>query len=173
MHVAHTGQSPSLWTSIVPLVIVIGIVVWRNLRPQKISLTRLFLTPVLFVFIIWITVWGNQFISAASPLTIGLAIVIGVLLGIPVGLLRGKHTNVRSSERRGVMVLDASWQTMAIYLSAFGIRYLARLAFPPTSSVGSAIGDGALAFAGATIVAAYYVIYTKFKALEAQPVADA
>lgn len=172
MH-AHSGQTPSLWTSILPLVIVIGVVVWRNLRSQKISLARLFLTPVLFVVIIGITVWGNGFIAVSSPLTIAIALLIGIALGIPVGLLRGRHTTVRPSDRPRVMILDASWQTMAIYLGAFGIRYLARLAFPLTSPLGSAIGDGALAFAGATIIAAYYVIYRKFKALEAQPAAAA
>ena len=129
----------------------------------------MFLTPVLFVVIVATVVWGNQFTSAASPFAISIALVLGALLGIPVGLLRGKHTNVRPSERRHVMILDASWQTMAIYLAAFGVRYVARMAFPPTSSTGSAIGDGAMAFAGATIVAAYVVIYTKFRALDVQP----
>lgn len=163
----HTAPAPSFWTSILPLVFVVAIVAWRNLRPQKISLARLFLTPVLFVLIVGMVVWGNQFISAASPVTIAVSLALGVVLGIPVGLLRGKHTTVRPSERPHVMILDASWQTMAIYLGAFGVRYLARLVFPPTSALGSAIGDGALAFAGATIIVAYYVIYTKFKALDA------
>lgn len=169
MYVAHHAHAPSFWTSILPLIVVVGILVWRNLRPQKMSLVRLFLTPLLFVVIVAMAVWGNQFTSAALPLAIAIALIVGALLGIPVGWLRGKHTAVRPSERRHVMILDASWQTMAIYLAAFGIRYLARAAFPPTSSLGSAIGDGAMAFAGSTIVVAYYIIYRKFKALDIQP----
>lgn len=169
MHIAHNAHAPSFWTSILPLILVVGIVVWRNLRPQKVSLARLFLTPVLFVLIVAMVVWGNQFTSAAAPGAIAVAIIVGVLVGIPVGLLRGKHTTVRPTERHHVMILDASWQTMAIYLAAFGVRYLARAAFPPTSSIGSAIGDGAMAFAGSTIVVAYSVIYSKFKALDVRP----
>ena len=51
---------------------------------------------------------------------------LGGLAGIPFGMLRGMHTDVRPTERRGVMYLGSSWVTLAIFIVAFGLRYAVR-----------------------------------------------
>ncbi|HEY8312859.1 MAG TPA: hypothetical protein VIG51_01680 [Candidatus Baltobacteraceae bacterium] len=161
-----SAGSPQYGANAVILVIVVAMLVWRNLRPQKISVGRLFVTPILLAIVVVFSIYGTQSVFPIPPWQIAIALIVGVLAGIPVGLLRGHHSRVRATERRNVMLLDASWQTMAIYLGAFLVRYLLRLAFPPFSPAGAAIGDGVLAFAAAMLIVSYYAIYTKYKALE-------
>ncbi|HEY8298417.1 MAG TPA: hypothetical protein VIG32_10385 [Candidatus Baltobacteraceae bacterium] len=154
------------WNTVVVIVIAVALLVWRNLRPQKISVTRLFVTPVLLAVVVAYTVFIYQSLAPAPVWEVVAALVVGALAGVPMGLLRGKHSNVRATDRANVMILEASWQTFAIYAGAFVVRYLLRVLFPPFSPAGTAIGDGVLAFAAAMILVSYYAIYMKYRALE-------
>lgn len=137
---------------------------YRMIRPQKISVTRMWIAPI---FLCGMTAWviyANQtFLNPAPPLEIAAALVIGAILGIPFGVLRGMHTDVRPTERRGVMYLGSSWATLLIFLAAFGLRYGVRELMPQHGSLSSALGDGLLAFAIAFLVASYVVIFRKYE----------
>ncbi|MEO6835878.1 MAG: hypothetical protein ABI231_08230, partial [Candidatus Tumulicola sp.] len=87
----------------------------------------------------------------------------GAILGIPLGILRGMHTDVRPTDRPGVMYLGSSWVTITIFIAAFGLRSVIRLMMPQRGSLSSAIGDGLLAFAIAFIVASYAIIFRKYQ----------
>jgi hypothetical protein len=112
-----------------------------------------------------LTVWVisiNEAVNPAAPPLIAAGLAIGAGAGIPFGLLRGKHTDVRPTERPGVMYLGSSWVTIAIFLGAFGLRYAVRLMMPQRGELASIVGDGCLAFVIAFIVTSYMAIYRKY-----------
>jgi hypothetical protein len=110
-------------------------------------------------------IYANGVINPAPPLEIALGLLVGVVVGIPFGILRGMHTDVRPTDRPGVMYLGSSWVTLVIFAAAFGLRYAVRALMPQHGSLTATIGDGALAFAIAFIAAAYFVIFRKYEEL--------
>jgi hypothetical protein len=148
---------------------VVALLAWRLLRPQKISVTRMWITPIILCALTGWVIYANQLLNPAPPLEIALGLIVGALAGIPFGILRGMHTEVRPTERRGVMYLGSSWVTLIIFAGAFGLRYAIRLVMPQHGSLSATIGDGLLAFAIAFIGASYVVIYRKYEQLTTGP----
>jgi hypothetical protein len=146
---------------------VVAILAVRLLRPQKISVTRMWVTPiVLSALTVWV-IYANQRLNPAPPLEIALGLIVGALAGIPFGVLRGMHTDVRPTERRGVMYLGSSWVTLVIFAAAFGLRYGIRSFMPQHGSLSATIGDALLAFAIAFLCVSYVVIFRTYKQLTA------
>jgi len=137
------------------------------IRPQKITLTRMWLTPLVFCLLMGWVIYANQMLNPAPPLEIVLALVLGGICGVPFGILRGMHTDVRPTDRRGVMYLGSSWITLLIFVVAFGLRFAIRQVTPLRGALSGAIGDALLAFAIAFIVASYVVIFRKYQRLTA------
>jgi hypothetical protein len=110
-------------------------------------------------------IYANDVINPAAPLEIAVGLVVGAAIGVPFGILRGTHTDVRPTDRRGVMYLGSSWVTLAIFAVAFALRYIVRMLMPQHGSLTGTIGDGLLAFAIAFLVASYVVILRKYESL--------
>jgi Protein of unknown function (DUF1453) len=147
---------------------VVAVLAFRLVRPQKISVTRMWVAPILLAGLTAWAIYANDIINPASPVEIGLGLFIGALCGIPFGILRGLHTDVRPTERRGVMYLGSSWMTLLIFIAAFCLRYAVREFMPQHGSLSATIGDGLLAFAITFIVASYIVIFRKYEELAAK-----
>jgi len=167
------GAAP-LGMTVVIYAVIAALLIWRNSRPQRITVTRLWVAPIFLVLITALSIWGSassaQILGIAPPPAweVAVALLIGALAGIPLGVLRGRHTNVRATDRAGTMYLDASWVTLAIWLGAFILRAVIRSVVGYRSAAGAIVGDALLTFAVAAVIASYYVIYDKYKALEVQ-----
>jgi hypothetical protein len=135
------------------------------IRPQRISVTRMWITPILLCALTAWAIYANELLNPAPPQEIALGLFVGAVAGIPFGILRGMHTDVRPTDRRGVMHLGSSWVTVAIFVAAFGLRYAARMAMPQRGSLAATIGDALLAFAIAFIATSYLVIFRKYERL--------
>jgi hypothetical protein len=149
---------------LLPLLIVIVLLAIRLIRPQRISVTRMWITPIVLCFLTAWVIYVNETINPAPPLEIALGLILGALAGIPFGILRGIHTDVRPTDRPGVMYLGSSWITVVIFAAAFGLRYAVRLLMPQHGSLSGTIGDGLLAFAIAFIITSYLMIFRKYEA---------
>lgn len=145
---------------------------YRMIRPQKISVTRMWITPIFLCALTGWAIYANDLLNPAPLLEIAAGLAIGAIVGIPFGILRGMHTDVRPTERRGVMYLGSSWVTLAIFIGAFGLRYGVRELMPQRGSLSATLGDGLLAFAIAFIVASYVVILRKYERLVPKAAAD-
>jgi hypothetical protein len=152
------------FVALVALIIVILIV--RNVRPQKMNLTRLWLAPLVFVVITANVVFGSLEARVSAPLVIA-ATVLGAALGTPLGLLRGRTTNVRKTKNPKVLIVEPSVLTLLLWVTALAVRSGLHLLFRGADTAALAAGDGFLACAAASVVASRYVVYTKFKALHA------
>jgi hypothetical protein len=149
---------------LIGLIIVILIV--RNVRPQKMNVTRLWLAPLVFVVITANVIFGSLEARVSAPLVVG-ATLLGAALGTPLGLLRGRSTNVRKTKDPKVLIVEPSVVTLLIWVGALGLRFGLRHLFGGAGATALAAGDGLLVFAVASVVASRYVVYTKFKALHA------
>ena len=125
----------------------------------------MWIAPILLCALTAWAIYANQLLNPAPPLEIALGLILGAVAGIPFGILRGMHTDVRPTDRRGVMYLGSSWITVAIFAGAFVLRYGARMLMPHRGSLAATIGDALLAFAIAFIATSYFVIFRKYERL--------
>lgn len=125
----------------------------------------MWIAPIVLCALTAWAIYANNFLNPAPPVEIAVGLVIGALLGLPFGILRGMHTDVRPTEKRGVMYLGSSWVTLAIFAVAFGLRYSIRMLMPHRGSLSATIGDSLLAFAITFIASSYYVIFRKYESL--------
>ena len=146
--------------------IIVAIVLFRASRAQRISVTRMWISGALLMLIAAALVFGSVEHFGTPLWEIAASAVLGLVAGVPLGLLRGHHTTVSATERHGVMQMGASWQTAVIYVAAFAARFAIRSVLPPTSALGNVVGDGLLFFAIGIIGATYYAVYQKYEALD-------
>ncbi|MGZ3496154.1 MAG: hypothetical protein ACXWNK_04215 [Vulcanimicrobiaceae bacterium] len=159
-----TAQPPFMETVAI-YVVIAAILVWRNSRPQRMSVTRLWVAPIVFLLISALSIYGSQLTEPLAPWRLAVALVAGALLGLPLGWARGHHSNVRLTDRPGVMYVDPSLVVMLLWLGAFIVRAGLRYIFRGAGESVAMLGDALLAFAIGALVTSYYFIYAKYKAL--------
>jgi hypothetical protein len=147
-------------------VIILALVLYRSSRPQRTTVTRMWIYAGILMVLGALLLYESMVLFHPPLWQIIAAIVLGLAAGIPLGLLRGHHTQVSATDRHGVMQLGPSWQTALIYVAAFGARFAIRAASPPTSAIGNIVSDGLLFFAIGIIGATYYAVYQKYEALD-------
>ncbi|HXM08081.1 MAG TPA: hypothetical protein VN936_11475, partial [Candidatus Acidoferrum sp.] len=135
----------------------------RLSRPQRLTITRMWVQPLILVFITVFVIYSTERLEPSPVWEIAVALIVGALAGLPFGILRGIHTDVRPTDRPGVMYLGSSWITIVIFVVAFGLRSVVRFVMPHRGSLSGAVGDGLLAFAISFIVASYVVIARKYR----------
>lgn len=175
MQASH--QPPFTLTAII-YVAAIALVVWRMARPQRMSVLRLWTMPVVLLgltaFSIWASVYSAALLGQSPPpdWQLGGVVLIGAALGIPLGFLRGRHSEVKPTGRRGVMYVHSSPLIIGIWIAAFVLRAVLRAYLPHAQAAASLGGDGLLAFAMAALITSYYAIYKKYQtALQQAPAA--
>lgn len=154
--------------------VVIALFVWRMSRPQRTTVFGLWFRPILLVVLTGFVVWSANFAQIATgqippPVwEIAAVLVIGAALGIPLGVLRGRHSEVKPTDRPGVMYVHSSRVIIIVWIAALLARALLRYLLPGAQSGASIWGDGLLAFAVAALITSCFMIYTKYRELTAQ-----
>lgn len=140
-------------------------------KPQRLSVTRMWVGPLILCALSAWVIYANAQIYPTPPAEIAAALILGAAAGLPFGILRGLHTDVRPTDRPGVMYLGSSWITLTIFIAAYALRYVVRLLMPHRGNLTGTIGDGLLAFAIVFIAASYFVIFRKYEELAHKPAA--
>jgi hypothetical protein len=159
----QSGAATPPWVQFIPLIIVVALLLVRFIRPQRISVTRMWIQPIILAALTAWVIYANEYLNPAPGWEIAAGLIIGGIVGIPFGILRGWHTDVRPTDKPGVMYLGSSWITIVIFVAAFGLRSVVRMLIPQHGSLTSAVGDGLLAFAITFIVTSYVVIFRKYE----------
>jgi CcdC-like protein len=165
----HAAQQPPFATTAIIYVIVIALFVWRMARPQRMSVLRLWIMPVFLLAITGFSIYANIYAAAlageAPPADwqIAAVLALGAILGIPLGFLRGRHSEVKPTERPGVMYVHSSPVIILIWLAAFIARAVLRAVLPHAHAGTALGGDGLMAFAMAALITSYYAIYKKYR----------
>jgi hypothetical protein len=162
--VNQSNAAAPLWAQLLPLAVLVALLVLRSVRPQRISVTRMWITPIILCALAAFVVYANQSLRPAPVWQVAVGSIIGLTAGIPFGVLRGRHTDVRPADRPGVMLLGSSWTTIVIYLIAFGGRFAVREMMPHRGAAAAVAGDALLGFAIAFIATSYIVIFRKYEA---------
>jgi ABC-type proline/glycine betaine transport system permease subunit len=152
--------------ALIYILVVGAIVYFRLLRPVRLSAARLWVGPALLVILTAFLVWESVQGHASLPIVAG-AIVLGFVLGFPLGLLRGRHTKVEKTSNPRVLIVQPSIIPLAIWGVAFVVRFGIRYFLPHAGPVAFEASDGALAFAVGSIIGARYVIAQHFRELAA------
>ena len=136
--------------NIIIFIIILALVLYRSSRPQRTSVTRMWIYAGILMAVGVLLLYESVALFHPPFWEIAAAIVLGLAAGVPVGLLRGHHTQVSATDRHGVMQLGPSWQTALIYIAAFGARFAIRAELSPTSTIGNVVGDGLLSLRSAS-----------------------
>jgi len=159
----HYQPSPLTYLIILA---ALALVIFRNMRPQTMNISRLWLMPVILLVLVGVSFWATAIELPRALLWLPVvAIVIGLVIGIPFGILRGRHSKMRAGKKPGTIIVEPSAITLILFFVAFAARYLMRFFVPSAGPIAIAPADGFLAFAIASVVASRYVLYTRFKAL--------
>ena len=158
--------APLSGTSILIWIVVIALILFRASRAQRISVTRMWVQAIILMLIGAFVIYSYELLNPASTWEVVVAIILGIAAGVPIGMLRGRHTQVSATDRHGVMQLGPSWATAGIYIGAFALRALLRYFVQPSSSLGRVVSDTVIVFAIAIIGATYYTVYRKYEALD-------
>lgn len=154
--------------NVITTIAVVALLVWRNSRPQKVTVARFWLAPALLVVITGFMVYSTFAVARDQLALAGVSLVVGALLGIPLGIVRGHHSAVRLTDQPGVFYIDPSLIVMMIWLAAFAVRFGLRFILPNAGTAALAVSDGFVVFAIASVLAARVMIFQKYQALRAQ-----
>jgi hypothetical protein len=151
-------------STLVTLLVLAVIIVVRFMRPIRMRAARLWVSPAILVVLSLVLIGGSA--ERTAPLTLAVAVILGLAFGVPFGLLRGRHTDVRTTEHPGVLLVAPSIVPLIIWLVAYGARFAVRAFLPDAGVSAQAATDGLLAFAVASVIASRYVISQKFLQLQ-------
>lgn len=150
-----------------PIILVVILVIWRNSRPQTMNEVRFWIPVALLVFLTGFMFYGLMRVDP-DAITYGLiASAVGIVLGIPFGIARGHHSQVRLADKQGHFIVDPSLVVLLIWLGAFAARFLVRFFLPTAGAVTLGVSDGLVVFAMTSVVVARVVIFRKYLALKA------
>ncbi|MBV9972166.1 MAG: hypothetical protein JO135_02415, partial [Candidatus Eremiobacteraeota bacterium] len=92
-------QSPLTYLVILT---ALALVIFRNIRPQTMNVSRLWTVPVVLLVLAGVSFWATALETPPSMLWLPiLAVIIGFAIGIPFGILRGRHSKMRAGEKAG------------------------------------------------------------------------
>jgi len=151
-----------------PLILVIGLVIYRNSRPQTMNEVRFWFPVVLVILLTAFMFFGTAEMTPGALMYALSASAAGVILGIPLGIARGHHSQVRLHEKDGHFIVDPSLVVMLIWLGALGARYAVRYFLPHAGNLTAGISDGLVVFAVTSVITSRIVIFRKYLALKAQ-----
>ncbi len=146
--------------------VLMALILYRASRPQRISVTRMWIFAGILILLAGALLYESLVVFHPPLWELAAAVVLGLAAGVPLGFLRGHHTQVTATDRHGVMQLGPNWATALIYVGAFVGRAVIRMVLPPTSVIGNVVGDGLLFFAVGIIGATYLAVYRKYEALD-------
>jgi len=144
----------ALLTEAVIYFFVIALVLRRTLTTQTMRVANLPIFAVVIVVVLGVFI---SRLPASSYSAI--AIAIGVVLGVGLGYLRGRHSVVTAGPRPGTVFVKGSPLLAAIIVVALLARLGARFLFPEGSVVGNALIGGLLAFAALSVGVARMMLY--------------
>lgn len=163
------SQANSATLNVIILIAIAALMVFRNLRPQKMTVSRFWVFPILMMLLTAFVLWTSIEQSPGSVWKTVIAALIGLVLAIPFGMARGHHSQVKLAKEPGVFFIQPSVVVMLIWLVAFVVKFGARTYLPQAGAVGIAATDGFLFFAIVSVVVSRYVIFRKYEVLAAAP----
>lgn len=153
--------------------LALGFALWRNLRPQRLQISRLWILPAMLVVLGVFAVAGSFYTqgagaAAAPAATLGatlIAVIAGIAGGFAFGRFRGAQTDVRLHESGGAIVVQQSPLALGVFFAAFIAKFAVRQFLPNAGPVFIASSDAFLLFAITSVIVMRWHLYQKYKQL--------
>lgn len=147
-------SSSQTLTQAVIYLVIIALFLRRTLTTQTMRVVALPVIGILYVAIAAFAIFYTPKSSAEW-----IAIPVGVVLGVVLGYLRGRHSTVTPGPRPGTIRVKASPVLAAIVILALILRLGVRTLLPTLGDATFAISDGAIAFAALSVAVARLMLY--------------
>ena len=147
----HSAAQPPIATTALIYVVVIALFVWRMMRPARVSAARIWSRPIILVVITIAVIWAEQYASPSPVWQVAAVTLAGALAGVPLGIVRGRHSEVRGTERPGVYYVHSSPLVVVVWLAALLARAAIRYTMPAASHTATIWTFGLLGFATSAI----------------------
>ncbi len=121
----QSAQYP--WISLLLVALIVVRFLMRELRVRRMALSRIWYAPA---FVGAVAVWLAYLTWSQAPYlagTLAIAVVAAVPVGAALGWLVARFTTVQGGAD-GVAIVRGSWTTVVIWLAAFALRYMGRIA---------------------------------------------
>jgi hypothetical protein len=154
-----------------PMLLVVGLVIYRNSRPQTMNEVRFWIPPLLIILLTGFMFFGTVEVTPGAMTYALVASLVGIVLGVPLGIARGHHSQVRLADKQGHFIVDPSLIVLLIWLGAFGARFAIRYFMPGAGDLTTGVSDGLVVFAVASVITARVVIFRKYLNMKAEAAA--
>jgi|GEM_PF-4879198 len=114
--------------SVALTIAVFGLIIYRQMRPRRLSERGLWLIPVIILYFI-IQSWSSFHATSTKLTEIGISAVVSVVFG----LLACRQLKVYASPKTGKAMASGSWTYFLWWLAAFVIKAALSVAFGETS----------------------------------------
>ena len=160
-----SGQPPLGITALV-YVVVIALLVWRMMRPMRVSAARIWSRPIILVVLTAVVIWAEQIASPSPSWQVAAITLAGAIVGVPLGVVRGSHSEVKATERPGVYYVHSSPLVVIVWVVALIGRSVIRYALPQAGHGATIWTFGLLGFATSAIAVSAYLIHQKLVAVQ-------
>lgn len=146
----------------------------RELRERVVSANTLWVRPVLLAAVTVYLVWATATIDPAGLGEMGLALAVGIALGVVTGVLIVRNTRFAPADRPRAVRVQGNRTTFAIWIGALVVRLIARYALPhgadPRAQLPLNCGTVALVAAAFIVIAlAFYGASRKMSSFSGVP----
>lgn len=160
-----SAQPPVGITALI-YVVVIALFVWRMMRPARVSAARLWARPAILVILTAVVIWADEKVTPSPAWEIAAVTLAGVLAGIPLGIVRGRHSEVKGTEKPGVYYVHSSPLVVIVWVVALLARAVIRYAMPQAAHGATIWTLALLGFATSAIAVSAYLIHQKLIAVQ-------
>ncbi len=117
------GGATQLYAPIIAIAVAVAVVLWRNRRPQKLRMERLWVRPMLFALII-----AANLAASPAPLTaVSLGLFsIAVVVGAGLGWQRGRFMHIEVDPETHAVTSRASVVGVVFIVAILAIRMVLR-----------------------------------------------
>lgn len=160
-----SAQPPIGITALIYLV-VIAFFVWRMMRPARVSAARLWTRPVILIILTALVIWAEQRTAPSPSWEIAVVTLAGGIIGVPLGVVRGMHSEVKGTDRPGIYYVHSSPLVVIVWVVALLARAGIRYAMPHASHSVAIWTFGLMGFAASAIAVSAYLIHQKLIAVQ-------
>lgn len=162
------GQHQSAATVLI-YAVLLAVVVWRMMRPTRVSAVRIWIRPALLLVLTGMAIWGESVMGHLPVWEVSAYALGGAVLGVPLGVLRGKHSDVRATEHAGVYYVHSSPLIVVVWVAALLARAVVRVLLPSAGGGVSLLSMLLLGFAASAIVVSAFLVYGKLRIAQRVP----
>jgi hypothetical protein len=109
----------SIDTIMMIMAIIIFLII-PSLKDRKISIKKLTITPIVFLYLLYQTV-SEKFHLDGNSITI---VTLGLLIGITGGILLRKNTPVTIDKNNSAIFLPGSYLSLMLFVMIFSVHYI-------------------------------------------------